>query len=70
MLRPRQLHRVLDAVAVLDELREAPRANVELLAGQLVVGVERVEDREPDLHSRVVVAGGHAVPCRPLGLRT
>ena len=39
--------RVLDLVAVRDELAEAPRADVELFLRELFVRVERLEDREP-----------------------
>ena len=44
----RDLHRVLDLVPVLDQLPEAPGADVELFLGQVFVRVQRFEDREAD----------------------
>jgi 3-oxoacyl-[acyl-carrier protein] reductase len=56
----RDLHGVLDLVAVLDELSEAPGADVELFLGQVLVGVQRFEDRKADAELGEVFGGGHA----------
>ena len=61
MPRARDLHRLLDPVSVPEELLEAPREQVKLFTRQLVVGIERVEDRKPDLEVEVV-GRGHVPP--------
>src|SRR5438309_8576320 len=56
VLRPRDLQRVLNAVTVPEELLEPPGEEVQLFRGQLLVRIERVEDREPDLELGEVIA--------------
>src|SRR6266550_4665641 len=48
LVRARDHHRVLELVAVLEELPEAPRSVVELFGSQLLVRVQRLEDGEAD----------------------
>jgi hypothetical protein len=72
--RPRQFevdvirdhHRVLELVAVLDELPEAPRSVIELGGRQVVVGVQPSEDGETDLSFVELVSGASwQAPFRP-----
>jgi hypothetical protein len=64
------LHRILDLVPVLDELSETPGADVELFLGQVLVGVQRFEDREADAELGEVFGGGHASLFRRLASQT
>ena len=48
VVRAGDLHRVLELVAMLEELPEAPCSVVELFGGQLLVRVQRLEDGEAD----------------------
>ena len=63
VLRASEAHRVLDLVSVADELLEAPCEQIELLAGELLVRVERVENGKPDLEVSDVLAWRHDVSC-------
>ena len=46
VIRARDHHRVLELVAVLEELSEAPRSVIELGGRQFLVGVQPLEDGE------------------------
>ena len=63
VLRASEAHCVLDLVSVADELLEAPCEQVELLTGELLVRIERVENGKPDLEVGEVLAWRHDAPC-------
>ncbi len=63
VLRASEAHRVVDLVAVADELLETPCEQVELLTGELLIRIERVENGKPDLEVGEVLAWRHDASC-------